>query len=138
MQAVKQIGQQKKSKFIKIDMQLHFILTVTKNQIDQLVSRAINEGIGDWGMIDQATRVRKHKNQIIYTVPFHVIDIETNVKYLITKQKLLRGIRDGLIDFPYALDTEAGYNLNINKLNQEDIDEIVQIATFRKIKYKFI
>ena len=42
------------------------------------------------------------------------------------------------MDFPYVLDTKAGFNLSIDKLTKEDIDEIIQIAAFKEMKYGFI
>ena len=131
----------KRSKFIRIEMQIKFILTLQAKELNQLITRAITEGIGDWGIIDKATKVKgraKGNEKDMYTVPFHVIDISTNQSYTITRSKLLRGIRDGLIDFPYALDTQAGYNLKVNTLTREDIDEIMQLSIFKKMQYGFI
>lgn len=124
-------------------MQIRFILTLQAKELNQLITRAITEGIGDWGVIDKATKAKgkgkaNSKAKDTYTVPFHVIDISTNQSYTVTRSKLLRGIRDGLIDFPYALDTQAGYNLKVSKLTREDIDEIVQLSIFKKMQYGFI
>lgn len=128
-------SRQKRSKFIRVDMQIRFTLTLKKQELDQLITRAVKEGIGDWAIIDAATKVT---GKGTYTVPFHVIDLETNQEYVVTRSKILRGIRDALIDFPYALDTQAGYNLAVENLIQEDIDEIIQLAIFKRIQYKFI
>ena len=116
-------------------MQFGFQVTLTKNQLDQLITRAIEEGIGDWCVIDKANKASRNN---MYTVPIQIIDIETNQEHLITRSKLLRGIRDSLMDFPYVLDTKAGFNLSIDKLTKEDIDEIIQIAAFKEMKYGFI
>ena len=124
-----------RSKFIKFKMQFGFQVTLTKNQLDQFITRAIEEGIGDWCVIDKANKASRNN---MYTVPIQIIDIETNQEHLITRSKLLTGIRDSLMDFPYVLDTKAGFNLSIDKLTKEDIDEIIQIAAFKEMKYGFI
>lgn len=133
----------KHSDFIEVDIQLQFPLTFTKDNLDRLVTRAINEGIGDWAIITKAT-TKKRKGggdescEVNYTLPFQVENIDTNEKIIVTRDKLLRAIRDTLIDFPYALDTMAGYNLVVDKLTREDIDEIIQVAAYKDIQYRFV
>lgn len=129
-----------RSKFIEIDIRHHFTLTITKHELDQLVSRMVAEGIGDWGLITAATRLRQRGFSNLsntYTLPIQVVDIEINKTYIITRAIMLRAIRDSLIDFTYALDTQAGYNLVVDKLTREDMDEIIQLAVFKKIQYGF-
>ena len=122
------------SAFIPVVVKHEFTLTLKKEDIESIVTRAINEGIGDWGIVTGATRVQ---GLPVYSVPFEVTDIETNQTHEVTRVKLLRGIRDTLIDFPYALDTLAGYNLDTGKLTREDIDEIIQQAIFKEKRYGF-
>lgn len=146
--------------FIPIRIKLQFTLTITFEQIDRMINRAINEGIGDWAIITKATRrkvrpkglkdIERNSTQQItqasnstqkhlkYTIPIQIEDITTNKKYVLHFPGIMKGIQEGLIDFTYALDTTAGYNLLIEKLTREDIDEIIQIAIFGDITYKFI
>ena len=147
----KQKNRRERSIFIEVVIRHEFALTLKKEDLDSIVTRAINEGIGDWGIITKATRVKAQGRQRakrgqraqgrqrapVYSVPFEVVDIETNKTHTVTRGKLLRGIRDTLIDFPYALDTLAGYNLNVGKLTMEDIDEIIQQAIFKELHYGF-
>ena len=141
MKMVKKKQRRTRSKFIKIDMKIQFTLTITKHALDQLVSRMVTEGIGDWGLIMATTKPRQKelfRLDTTYTLPIQVVDIETGIIYNITRAIILRAIRDSLIDFPYALDTRAGYNLAVHKLTREDMDEIIQLAVFKKIKYGFV
>ena len=141
----KRKNRRERSVFIEVVIKHEFALTLKKEELDVIVTRAINEGIGDWGIITEATRVKAQGRQQakrgqrspVYSVPFEVVDIETNKAHTVTRGKLLRGIRDTLIDFPYALDTLAGYNLNVGKLTMEDIDEIIQQAIFKELRYGF-
>lgn len=154
---VKQLKTQiKQERFIHIPVQFDFHLTITPEQLDHLINRAINEGIGDWGLIEEA-RV-KHRKQACshhkhhaknanhaqskvyldrYTFPIKVIDIEENITYTLKMENILWALMITIIDFPYALDTTAGYNLDVDKLTIEDIDEIIQVAVNRQLKYNF-
>lgn len=142
---IKRKNRRERSIFIEVVIKHEFALTLKKEDLDAIVTRAINEGIGDWGIITEATRVKAQGRQQakrgqrspVYSVPFEVVDVETNKTHTVTRGKLLRGIRDTLIDFPYALDTLAGYNLNVGKLTMEDIDEIIQQAIFKELHYGF-
>lgn len=141
----KRKNRRERSIFIEVVIKHEFALTLKKEDLDSIVTRAINEGIGDWGIITEATRVKAQGRQRakrgqrspVYSVPFEVVDVETNKTHTVTRGKLLRGIRDTLIDFPYALATLAGYNLNVGKLTMEDIDEIIQQAIFKELHYGF-
>lgn len=124
----KHISHPRRSKFITLPISLSFPLTIEKKDIYHIVNRAIKDGIGDWGLIEDSPRA----------LPRQIIDIATNQVYTLTRAKLLRSIKNTLLDFPYALDTTAGYTLNIHKMTQEDIDEIIQVAIFREIRYGFI
>lgn len=139
MQQGKTSKHKKRSPFIRIDIIQKFTLTLRKQELDQLISTAVEDGIGDWGIIIAVTGLNKSRPyRPLYTLPIEVLDITTNKRHIVTKSKILRAIRDTLIDFPYALNTNAGYNLSIGKLTRENIDEIIQVAIFRKIKYKFV
>lgn len=132
-------AQKTKQSFISTNVTMKFNLILTEEELSKLVNRIIYEGIGDWAIVSHATAIKKNNGLIgSYTLPFQVEDIETNKEFIVDKQSILKSIGKTLIDFPYALDTTAGYNLNINKLTQEDIDEIVQVAVFGKIKYGFV
>ena len=111
-----------------------FILQLTSEDIQLLITRIIDEGIGDWAVIDHVT----HTEIGGYTVPIQISCIDTNKAYMIGAQDIAYGIQRACIDFPYALDTTAGYRLRVNSLTQEDIDEIVQLAVFEKIQYGYV
>ena len=72
-----------------------------------------------------------------YTFPIKVTDIEENITYTLKMENILWALMITIIDFPYALDTTAGYNLDVDKLTIEDIDEIIQVAVNRQLKYNF-
>ncbi len=109
----------------KIEITAEFPMTFTSHDMAQLVSRIHNKGIGDWCVLENAS----------VSFPLQLTEIDTNISYSIGLQDIKRAICAAWIDFPYVLDTQAGYNLAVDKLTQEDIDEIVQIAVFHKIKY---
>ena len=125
-----------RSKFLRIPIHFNFNLTVTSEELNNLMIRMLNDGIGDWGLIDNKHFEVTTHNKIKF--PIYITDITSNKVYPLTKQKLMRSIRDTLIDFPYALSTIAGYNLAIGSLTGEDIDEIIQVALFKDIKYSYI
>ena len=116
------------SNFLRVDIQAKFTLTIKNEDLEQLVARAISEGIGDWAIIAWLQ---------MPPLSVYIADISTNIEYTITKEHLLKAISDTIIDFPYALDNLAGYNLAVDKLNREDIDEIFQVAVFDEIQYRF-
>ena len=111
-----------------------FILQLTLKDIQELIARIINGGIGDWAIIDHVTRTENSS----YTVPMQISCIDTNKTYLIDMQDILYGIQRAWIDFPCALDTTAGYRLNVDRLTQEDIDEIIQLAVFKRVQYGYV
>lgn len=115
--------------FLRTDVKAEFTLTLKSEDLEELVLRAMEEGIGDWALITEAK---------ISTLTTRLIDIGTNKEHTVTKEQLLKAISDTIIDFPYALDTLAGYNLEVKRLTCEDIDEIFQVAVFNKMQYKFI
>jgi len=141
----------KKERFVRTPVNFQFELTTTEQDIEDLVSKAISGGIGDWAVITKATRVKATNRDKMdrpdrnsqslcppYTLPMEVINIDSGKEYIVTKEMLLCALRETLIDFPYALDTERGYNLDVGKLTSEDLDEIIQLAVFGKMQYRFI
>lgn len=129
MQTLKHRKNRKHSNFLMVDVQAEFTLTLENDDLEKLVARAMEEGVGDWAIITGLKRS-----------PFSVYlaDISTNIEYTITKEQLLKAISETWIDFPYALDTVAGYNLAVDKLTCEDMDEIFQVAVFDEMQYEFI
>lgn len=111
-----------------------FLLQVTIKDIQMIIYRVINDGVGDWAVIDHVTHTENRE----YTVPIQISCIDTNKAYDIEMQDILYGIQRAWIDFPYALDITAGYRLNINKLTPEDVDEIIQLAVFKRIQYGYV
>lgn len=108
-------------------------LTVSEKQLDIVISKIYNEGIGDWAVISPMNQCAGQE----VTLPFKVVDIETNQEFTVTKEKILFGLKCALLDFPYVLSTYNGYNLNAMQLSCEDLDEIIQVALFGEIKYEF-
>lgn len=139
----------RKERFTETPVDFQFKLTTTDQDIEDLVSKAISGGIGDWAVITKATRVKATDKMVRpdrnsqsscppYTLPIEVINIDSGKEYIVTKEILLYALGKTLIDFPYALDTVAGYNIDVGKLTSEDIDEIIQLAVFGKIQYRFV
>lgn len=129
MTAEKHRKHRKHSKFLMVDVQAEFTLTLENEDLEELVIRAMEEGIGDWAIITGLKRS---------PLTVYLADITSNIEHTVTKEQLLKAISETWIDFPYALDTLAGYNLVVNKLTCEDIDEIFQVAVFDKMQYEFI
>lgn len=129
MTAEKHRKHRKHSKFLMVDVQAEFTLTLENEDLEELVIRAMEEGIGDWAIITGLKRS---------PLTVYLADITSNIEHTVTKEQLLKAISKTWIDFPYALDTLAGYNLVVNKLTCEDIDEIFQVAVFDKMQYEFI
>lgn len=131
--------------FIHIPMSFTFELTVTDAQMDHLADRIVYEGIGDWGTIHSATHKQRFKriplprgkNNLIvhYRFPIKVFDLDTGVVHIIRKENIYWALAITLIDFPYALDTKAGYNIDVDRLTLADIDEIIQVAATGKVFY---
>lgn len=105
---------------------LSFDLTLSKSELERLFLKIYADGIGDWAVIEI-----KDKCEI------RVIDIENNKEFTLKKDDILKALSETIIDFPYALNTEAGYNINIKKLTSEDMDELVQVACYGDMKYRF-
>lgn len=138
----------KSNGFIHIPMNFTFELTVTDDQMDQLVHRIVYDyDIGEWAIVYSATYKGRHRKitlpwmrdnwpqNIKYTFPIVVIDIDSDKRYTIRKENIYWALAITLIDFPYALDTTAGYTIDINKLTPADIDEIIQVAATGKVFY---
>ncbi len=115
--------------YISIDISVQFSLTLTLADIRTLVNRIYNEGIGDWCVLED-----KHENFL----PLQLTDIATNCTYSVDIQDLISAICASLLDFPYALDVQNGFNLCVDRLTNEDLDEIVQLAVFGRIQYSWI
>ncbi len=114
--------------YITIDISVQFPLTLTLADMQNLVSRIYNEGIGDWCALEDV-----HENSL----PLQLTDIATNYTYSIDLQDLISAICTSLLDFLYALDVKNGFNLCVDKLTNEDIDEIVQLAIFGSMQYSW-
>lgn len=129
------------AKYISKKIYWKFDLTMSEEEIYSLVDRIITNGIGDWGIIAKVTAMNNTKQtntkSFQYTLPIEVACIEINQSAVITKDILLYAISKTLIDFPYALNTSAGYDLEVDKLTDEDIDEIIQVAVFGYMKYGY-
>ena len=127
--------------YISEKIRWQFDLTISNETIYSLVDVIINRGIGDWGVITKITTINNTmqtgEKNYQYTLPIEVACIETNEAALITKDLIMCAISKTLIDFPYALDTVAGYSLAVDRLTDEDIDEIIQVAVFGSLKYGF-
>ncbi len=114
--------------YISIDISVQFPMTLTFADIRTLVNRIYNEGIGDWCVLED-----KHENSL----PLQLMDIATNCTYSVGLRELEFAICTSLLDFPYALDVQNGFNLRVDKLTNEDIDEIVQLAVFGSMQYSW-
>ena len=129
------------TKYICEKIYWEFDLTMSEEEIYSLVNRIISNGFGDWGIISQVApidnKMQTFTKNYRYTLPIEVTCIEINQSAVITKEVLLRAIRKTLIDFPYALNTNAGYNLDVDKLTDEDIDEIIQVAVFGCMRHGY-
>ncbi len=115
--------------YISIDISVQFPMTLTFADIRTLVNRIYNEGIGDWCVLED-----KHENSL----PLQLMDIATNCTYSIDLPKLQSAICYSLLDIPYELDVQNGFNLCVDRLTNEDIDEIVQIAVFGRMRYSWM
>ncbi len=115
--------------FISVDISAQFTLTFTLADIQHLISRIYNEGIGDWCVLE---------SEPADSLPLRLTDITTNYIYSIGLQELESAICTAWLDFPYALDVQSGFNLCVDKLTEEDIDEIVQIAVFGRMRYSWM
>ena len=144
----KKIKAPKSNGFIHIPISFTFELTVTDAQMDQLVQRIVyDDAIGEWAIVYSATyKGRRRKiplpwmrdnwpRNIKYTFPILVVDVDTGVVHTIRKENIYWALAVTLIDFPYALDTKAGYNIDINRLTPADIDEMIQVAATGKVFY---
>ncbi len=114
--------------FISVDISAQFTLTFTLADIQHLISRIYNEGIGDWCVLET-----EHENLL----PLQLTDIATNCTYSIGLPELTSAICTAWLDFPYALDVRSGCSLCVDKLTGEDMDEIVQIAVFGNMRYSW-
>ncbi len=114
--------------FISVDISAQFTLTFTLADIQHLVSRIHNEGIGDWCVLETE---RADASLLQLT------DITTNCTYSIGLQELESAICTAWLDFPYALDVQSGCSLCVDRLSGEDMDEIVQIAVFGNMQYSW-
>ncbi len=114
--------------FLTLDISVQFPLTLTLADMQNLVSRIYNEGIGDWCVLED-----KYGSSL----PLQLTDIATNCTYSIDLQDLTSAICSSLLDFPYALDVKNGFNLCVDKLTNEDLDEIVQLAVFGRMQYSW-
>ncbi len=114
--------------FISVDISAQFTLTFALSDIQHLVSRIYSDGIGDWCVLD---------SEPADSLPLRLTDITTNCTYSIGLPEITSAICTAWLDFPYALDVQNGFNLYIDKLTGEDIDEIVQIAVFGRMQYSW-
>ncbi len=114
--------------YISIDISAQFTLAFTLADIQHLVTRIYSDGIGDWCVLED-----KHTDFL----PLRLTDIATNCTYSIGLQDLTSAICTAWLDFPYALDVQNGFNLCIDRLSGEDMDEIVQIAVFGRMQYSW-
>lgn len=134
--------------FIHIPMSFTFELTVTDAQMDQLADRIVyDDAIGEWAIVYSATyKGRRRKiplpwmrdnwpRNIKYSFPIVVINIDSDEVYTIRKENIYWALAVTLIDFPYALDTRAGYTINVDRLTPADIDEIIQVAATGRVFY---
>ncbi len=113
------------TRYEKLHLTTEFTLTLTGQDFAQLARRIYKEGLGDWCVLESTS----------VSFPLQLTEIDTNISYKVGLHDIKRAIGVAWLDFPYVLDTQAGYNLAVDKLTQEDIDEIIQIAVFHKIKY---
>lgn len=132
------------SEFITLPVKLDLKLTISYKDMNDLVYRIVDEGIGTWGQVIDAKvykagdkRLGQHirKSKKYYDFPITVLDTNEDETYKIDKETLLEGIKEAWIDFPFVLDTTCGYDLKLNKLKASNIDEIIQLALFGEIKY---
>lgn len=109
----------------KIEITAEFPMTFTLHDMARLAHRIQKEGLGDWCVLENTS----------VSFPLQLTEIDTNIRYKVGLHDIKRAICAAWLDFPYVLDTQSGYSLAVDKLTQEDIDEIIQIAVFHKIKY---
>ncbi len=114
--------------YISIDISAQFTLTFTLADIQHLVNRIYSDGIGDWCVLET-----EHDDSAL----LQLTDITTNYTYSIGLPELTSAICTAWLDFPYALDVQSGCSLCVDRLTNEDIDEIVQIAVFGRIQYSW-
>lgn len=115
----------RQSRYEVVEIKAEFPLTFTGHDMVQFVSRVHKEGLGDWCVLENAS----------VSFPLQLMEIDTNISYSIGLHDIKRAICAAWIDFPYVLDTQAGYSFAVDRLTSEDIDEIIQIAVFNRIKY---
>jgi len=132
------------SEFMTLPVNLDLKLTISYQDMNDLVYRMAEDGIGTWGQVIDAKVYRPpgkrlgqcmRKSKKYYDFPLTVLDTISGEAYIIDKEILLYGIKAAWIDFPTVLDTSCGYDLKLKKLNAADIDEIVQLAIFGEIRY---
>ncbi len=114
--------------YLTFDISAQFTLTFTLADIQHLVTRIYSEGIGDWCVLET-----EHDDSALP----QLTDISTNCTYSIGLPELTSAICNAWLDFPYALDVKNGFNLCVDRLSGEDIDEIVQIAVFGSMRYSW-
>ncbi len=114
--------------FISVDISAQFTLTFTLADIQHLISRIYSDGIGDWCVLES----KPDDSSLL-----QLTDITTNCTYSIGLPELTSAICTAWLDFPYALDVQSGFNLCVDKLTAEDMDEIVQIAVFGIMRYSW-
>ncbi len=121
-----------------------FPLTFKQKEIDHLAEKICKFGIGDWACVEPVSSQNKTKKQAgseVIHKPFPILqitDIDTGIIYQISATKLLDAVGKAVIDFPHALNTEAGYTIVVDNLTGEDLDEIVQTACFGKLRYGYV
>ena len=132
------------SEFITLPVKLDLKLTISYKDMNDLVYRIVDEGIGTWGQVINAKvykvsekRFGQHirRSKKYYDFPITILDTNEDETYKIDKETLLTGIKEAWIDFPFVLDTTCGYDLKLRKLKASNIDEVIQLVLFGEIKY---
>lgn len=109
---------------------------LTDYSIDALVKRIIQDGIGDWCVMQEVEDIGERK--ITLNQPLlHITDIHTNQEYVLTKQKLMETINDIWVDFPWAINFNFNSDLDVMLLTEQDMDEIVQVVCLGDLIYSY-
>ena len=110
-------------------------IRLTDYSADILVRRILDEGLGDWCVLQDGDAYTERKIPLQHPL-LYVTDIHTNTKYTLTKSLLTETVNMIWIEFPWAVNWEM-YDLDVLLLTDREMDVLIQFACFDDVVYPY-